>query len=111
MSIKIRLGISALANDSACSPSCAITTENPLRWSLLDNMSRFISLSSTSKIFGIKPLSDLGVASPMFGVVRSAGHGYRVGSSDARNTSDPVLFYKNCKAFAVNRLDEIVRGA
>src|SRR5216684_4147427 len=39
---------------TACSPSTAITTSYPLRSRRRESMSRFISLSSTSKIFAIK---------------------------------------------------------
>ena len=53
MSIRIRSGLSAAAMATACAPSIATNTSKPLRVSRRDSMSRFISLSSTSRIFGI----------------------------------------------------------
>src|SRR5207249_6955514 len=57
MSIKIRSGISEHASECPCWPSWAVTTEYPLRCKRLESMSRFISLSSTNRIFGMIDLS------------------------------------------------------
>src|SRR6266436_1367948 len=90
-----------------------MTTEYPLRWSRLDSMSRFITLSSTSKSLGMinvsrgTPAFDFRV---MFLVVRT-GNGGRHDFSGNRRTCNPVLFYQDCKTVAVHRLDEIVRSA
>jgi hypothetical protein len=53
MSMRIRSGFSVCAFSTPCIPSIARVTSNPRRISRLDSISRFISLSSTSKIFGI----------------------------------------------------------
>ena len=47
MSIKMRLGLSAAARLTPCSPSAAIKTSKPRRCKRRESMSRFISLSST----------------------------------------------------------------
>src|SRR5262245_20630541 len=54
ISIKIRSGASDPAIDTPCSPSRAMATRYPRRSRRRDSMSRFISLSSTSRIFGIQ---------------------------------------------------------
>src|SRR5450759_4758442 len=53
ISIKIKSGCSLSAIVTACSPSTAMTTSNPLRRRRRESMSRFISLSSTNNIFAI----------------------------------------------------------
>jgi hypothetical protein len=53
MSIRISSGSSLKALATPAAPSSAITTSKPLRSRRRDSMSRFISLSSTSRILGI----------------------------------------------------------
>src|SRR6266478_6065256 len=79
-------------------------------------MSLFISLSSTSKIFGmlISPAPGnsgsccLGPHHLAVFYIRRKGD--RSGIRD-NGPGNPVLFYKNCEAVPLNRLDEIVGGA
>src|SRR6266481_5846405 len=79
-------------------------------------MSLFISLSSTSKIFGIliSPASGnsrsgcLGPHHLAVFYIRRKGDRSGVGDS---GPSDPVLFYKNCETVPLNRLDKIIGGA
>src|SRR5882757_353310 len=53
MSIRMRSGNCDVAISTPCCPSMAIDTSKPLRTSRRESMSRFISLSSTSKIFAM----------------------------------------------------------
>ena len=53
MSRRIRSGVSLSAMRIACMPSAAIRTSWPLRCSRRDSMSRFMSLSSTSRILAM----------------------------------------------------------
>src|ERR1700720_88711 len=53
MSIRMMSGFSLRASATPCFPSTAKTTSKPRRVSRRDSMSRFISLSSTSKTFVI----------------------------------------------------------
>src|SRR6266403_1974874 len=78
-------------------------------------MSLFISLSSTSKIFGILISPGSGNSASgclaaglaiIFHVTNGDGSGVR-----DRGPSDPVLFYQNCETVPLNRLDEIIGGA
>src|SRR5260370_28012796 len=78
-------------------------------------MSLFISLSSTSKIFGILVSPSPGnsgsgclTACLTLCYIRK---GDGIGVRDSGRTSEPVLFYKNCKAVPLDRLDEIIGGA
>src|SRR5882724_8890249 len=79
-------------------------------------MSLFISLSSTTKLFGIliSPPSGNSWSScivrhhlPVFYIRRKWD---RSGIRD-NGAGDPVLFYKNCEAIPLNRLDKIIGGA
>src|SRR6266851_274124 len=79
-------------------------------------MSLFISLSSTSKIFGIlispgSGNSGSGCLGPHhLAVFYIRRKGDRSAVRD-RGPGDPVLFYKNCETVPLNRLDKIVGGA
>src|SRR6266446_9279221 len=79
-------------------------------------MSLFISLSSTSKIFGIlispgSGNSGSGCLAPHhLAVFYISRKGDRSSVRD-RGPSDPVLFYKNCETIPLNRLDKIIGGA
>src|SRR5260370_7802594 len=75
-------------------------------------MSLFSSLSSTSKLFGILVSPSPGnsgsgclTACLALCYIRKGGG---IGVRDSGRTSDPVLFYKNCKAVPLDRLDEII---
>src|SRR6059036_3163483 len=78
-------------------------------------MSLFISLSSTSKIFGI-------LISPASGylcfcrltarrTLSHMGKGGRINVRDTGRSSDSVLFYKDSKAVPLDWLNQIIRGA
>ena len=73
MSIKIRSGVSLCAIATACSPSTAMTTSYPLRSRRRESMSRFISLSSTNKIFAIKSPSHHRFTSTLRSISARAG--------------------------------------
>src|SRR5713101_3950003 len=77
-------------------------------------MSLFISLSSTSRIFGIliSPVPGnpgSGCLAPHL-AVSNIRKGDRIGVRDS-GPSNPVLFYKNCETVPLNRLDKIIGGA
>src|SRR5207245_4785719 len=79
-----------------------------------ESMSRFISLSSTSRIFGMSvspslrnPSSDSLAAGWTF---RNIGEGDRISVRD-RSARNPVFFYKNCKTVAIDRFDKIIGSA
>src|SRR5713226_1064297 len=78
-------------------------------------MSRFISLSSTSKIFGILISPSPGNLGSGCLAARLAfchiSKRDRIGVRDSRRASDPVLFYENCEAVPLDRLDKIIGGA
>src|SRR6266403_1546696 len=79
-------------------------------------MSLFISLSSTNKIFGILISPGSGnsgsgcLGPPHLAVFYIRRKGDPSGVSGS-GPSDPVLFYKNCEAVPLNRLDKIIGGA
>src|SRR5260370_39000387 len=78
-------------------------------------MSRFISLSSTSRIFGMSVSPSLG--NPTSDSLAAGwtlcniGKWDRTGVRDSRRASDTVLLYKNSKTVPVDRLDKIIRGS
>src|SRR5260370_4671818 len=78
-------------------------------------MSLFISLSSTSKIFGILISPSPGNLGSGYLAARLAvcyiSKGDRIGVRDSGRPSDPVLFYKNCETVPLDRLDKITGGA
>jgi hypothetical protein len=51
MSMRTSAGVSDLVRARPLSPSTAVSTSYPRRWRRRESMSRFISLSSTSRIF------------------------------------------------------------
>ena len=53
--MRIKSGDSANASATPCAPSTAMTTWKPRRVRRRDNMSWFISLSSTNKICHVAP--------------------------------------------------------
>src|SRR5258705_658661 len=73
-------------------------------------MSRFISLSSTNKIFGMINLSR---GSPFRLPPTCLRVCYKGGCSaprDRARAASAMLFYKDGKTVAINRLDKIIRG-
>src|SRR5258708_28281656 len=78
-------------------------------------MSLFISLSSTSKIFGIlispspgNPGS--GCLAARLAVCHISKRG-RISVRDSRRASEPVLLHENCETVPLDRLYKIIGGA
>src|SRR5260370_6684807 len=78
-------------------------------------MSLFISLSSTSKIFGIlispspgNPGSGCLAARQAVCHISKRG---RIGVRDIRRASEPVLFYENFGTVALDLLNKVIGGA
>src|SRR6267378_7114271 len=90
-----------------------MTTEYPLRRSRLDSMSRFISLSSTSKSLGMINVSGgtpaLTSSLCFWWCERETGVVMVSVVIDERAIR--CFSIRTCKTVAVNRLDEIVRSA
>src|SRR5260370_41381151 len=79
-------------------------------------MTGFISLSSTSKIFGMLISASPGSSGSrgLLGWLTICGYitkGGRIAVRDSGRSCDPVLFYKDCQTVTLDRLDKIIGGA
>src|SRR5260370_42680437 len=78
-------------------------------------MSRFMCLSSTSRIFGMSVSPSLG--NPTSDSLAAGwtlcniGKGDRSCVRDSRRASDTVLFYKNSKTVPVDQVNKIIVGS
>src|SRR5262249_41591028 len=94
ISMRIKLGASEHARERPCSPFSAVTTLYPPRCKRLKSISRFISLSSISRIFGIVVIGKADIRAALVLLYSCLRHPLRRTERACLGAQKPILVFR-----------------